>query len=233
MNDDVGAVLDRPAEIGSSQRVVDDERNARRMGDRGDALDIDHDAAGVGEILDEDRLALGRQRLAEVLRLARIDEMAGPAELLERQPELGERAAIEVARGHELVARLHQGEEGQELRRMPRRGGDRGATALERGDPFLEHGDGRVGQPRIDVAEIVQIEERGGVIDVVEDIGGGLIDRGRARAGRRIRRGAGVDRAGLEAIVEVQRRRRAVLHPARQRRRGGAVVDDAAVDAAP
>ena len=44
--------------------------------------------------------------------------MAGPAELLERETKLGERAAVKVARGEELVARLHQREEGQELRRM-------------------------------------------------------------------------------------------------------------------
>ena len=149
----------------------------------------------------------------------RIDEMAGPAELLEREAELGERAAIEIARGDELVARLHQREEGQELRRMTRRRGDRGAPALERRDPLLEHRHGRVGQPRIDVAEIVQVEERGGVIDVVEHIGRRLIDRGRARAGRRIGRGAGMDRAGLEAVVEIARRRRAALRAPRQRRR--------------
>ncbi len=97
MNDDVGAVLDRPAEVRRRQGVVDDQRNARRMGDVGHAPDVDDNAAGIGEVLDEDRLALRRQRPAEILRLCRIDEMAGPAELPERQPELRERAAIEVA----------------------------------------------------------------------------------------------------------------------------------------
>ena len=90
MNDDVGAVLDRPAEVRRRQRIVDDQRNARRMRDVGDALDVDDNAARVGEVLDEDGLALRRQRVAEVLRLGRIDEMAGPAELPERQPELRE-----------------------------------------------------------------------------------------------------------------------------------------------
>ena len=42
-----------------------------------------------------------------------------------------------------------------------------------------------------------------------------------------------MDGAGLEAVVEVARGRRAALDPARQRRRRGAVADDAAVDAAP
>ena len=69
MHDDVGAVLDRPAEIGRRQRVVDDERQARLVRDLRDGLDVDDDAAGIGEVLDEDRLALRRQRLAEVLGL--------------------------------------------------------------------------------------------------------------------------------------------------------------------
>ena len=42
-----------------------------------------------------------------------------------------------------------------------------------------------------------------------------------------------MDGAGLEAVIEVARGRRAALDPARQRRRRGAVADDAAVDAAP
>ena len=64
-------------------------------------------------------LHFGVSALAEVLGVGRIDEMAGPAELLEGEAELGERAAVKVARGEEFVARLHQREEGQELRRMP------------------------------------------------------------------------------------------------------------------
>ena len=120
MHDNVGAMLDRPAEVGRRQRVVDDQRQTRLMRDIGDALDIDDDTAWIGEVLDEDRLTLGRQRLAEIFGVGRVDEMAAPAEFLEREAELGERAAIKVARGDELVARLHQREEGEELRRMSR-----------------------------------------------------------------------------------------------------------------
>ncbi len=84
MDDDVRAVLDRPAQVWGRQRVVDDERKAGRMRDFGDALDVDDHAARIGEILDEDRLAFRGQRPAEILRLSGIDEMAGPAEPLER-----------------------------------------------------------------------------------------------------------------------------------------------------
>ena len=83
---------------------------------------------------------------------------------------------------------------------MPGGRGERGAAAFEARDPLFEHRDGRVGQPRIDVAEIVQVEERGGVVDIVEHIGGRLVDRRRARAGHRVGRGAGMDGAGLEAV---------------------------------
>ena len=116
---------------------------------------------------------------------------------------------------------------------MPRRGCDGGAPALECGDALFQHRHGRIGQPRIDVAEIVQVEERGGVVDVVEHVGRRLIDRGRTRASRRIGRRAGMDRAGFEAEIQIARRRRAGLDPALQRRRGRPVLDDAAVDAAP
>src|SRR4029077_19319689 len=96
------------------------ERDAGLVGDRRDPFEVEYDAAGVGEVLDKDRLGPRGQRLAEILRLGRVDKMAFPAELFERQPELGQRATIEVARGDELVARLHQSEENQKLRGMPR-----------------------------------------------------------------------------------------------------------------
>ncbi len=60
-------------------------------------LDIDDDAAGIGEVLDEDCLAARGHRAAEILRVGRVDEMAFPTELLERQAELGQRAAVKIA----------------------------------------------------------------------------------------------------------------------------------------
>ena len=49
-------------------------------------------------------------------------------------------------------------------------------------------------------AGALQVEERGRLLGVVEDVGGGLVDRHRARAGRRIRLLAGVQaqRVALE-----------------------------------
>ena len=170
--------------------------------------------------------------------------MTGPAELFERQPELGERAAIEVARGEELVARLHHGEEGEESGRMAGRRGAGGAPAFEGGQALLEHGHGGIADARIDVAEVVQVEERGRIVDVVEHIGRRLEDRRDACAGGGVGRRAGMDRLGLEAVDGIgggPSRRRCRARALRRRlglgdlgrRLRRLVADDARVDAAP
>ncbi len=84
---------------------------------------------------------------------------------------------------------------------MARGGGNRGATAFEAGNALFEDRDRGIVEARIDVAEIVQVEERGGVVDILKDVGSRLVDRGRARPGGRIGCGAGVDGQGLEAVA--------------------------------
>ncbi len=92
-----------------------------------------------------------------------------PIELLERVIELVDRAAVELAAGDELIARLQERVEGEELRRVPRGDGERGGAAFERGDAPFEHRLRRVGDARVDVAERFEPEQRGGVVGVVED----------------------------------------------------------------
>ena len=113
--------------------------------------------------------------------------------------ELVDRPAIELARGDELVARLEQRVEHQRLRRVTGGHGERRRAAFERRDALLEHRLGRIGDAGIDVAEGLEIEQRRGVLDVVEDEGRGLIDRRGARAGRGVGLGAGMDGERVEA----------------------------------
>jgi hypothetical protein len=77
----------------------------------------------------------------------------------------------------------------------------RGAPALQRGDALLEGRHRRVADARIDVAEGLQVEQAGGVLGRIEDEGAGLVDRQRARAGRRVRLGAGMQAEGFDAVV--------------------------------
>ena len=68
-----------------------------------------------------------------------------------------------------MIARLHEREERQHLRCVTARRAGRASTSLQRGQPFLQNSDGRIGQPRIDIAVALQVEERRGVVDVVDD----------------------------------------------------------------
>jgi hypothetical protein len=112
--------------------------------------------------------------------------------------ELVDRPAVQLARGHELVAGLHQGVHDEELRRVARGDPERRRPALERRDPLLEHRDGRVADARIDVAEGLQPEQRGGMVHVVEHERGGLIDRRRPRPRGGIRRRTRMDGQRVE-----------------------------------
>ena len=67
------------------------------------------------------------------------------------------------------------------------------------GDPLLEGGGGRVHDPGVDVAEALQGEELGGVVGVLEDVRGRLVDRHRPGAGGGVGPLPGVDRQRGEA----------------------------------
>ena len=148
---------------------------------------------GIGDRLDEDRLGLRRHRLLEGRDVVDVRPLHVPAEALERVVELVDRAAIELARRDELVAGRHQRMEDETCAAWPE------ATARPAVPPssaaIRSSSTALVGlhDARIDVAEGLQAEERRGMLDIVEDIGGGLVDRRRPRAGRRVGLGAGMN----------------------------------------
>ena len=72
-------------------------------------------------------------------------------------------------------------------------------AVFERGHALLQHVRGRIHDARVDVAELLQREQRGGVLGIVEDEGSGLVNRHRAGVGGRVGRVAGVQSAGVEA----------------------------------
>ena len=59
-------------------------------------------------------------------------------------------------------------------------------AAVERRQTLLEHVVGRVHQPRVDVAELLQREQIRRVVGVVEDVARGGVDRHGARGGGRV-----------------------------------------------
>ena len=204
VHDDVGAVFDRLAQIGRRQRVVDDQRHAGLLA-RSWTIASMSVMTPPGLAIDSMKIALvfGDHRLLERGDVVGIGPDHVPAEILEGVIELVDRAAVELLRRDEFVARRHQRVHHDHLRGVA--GGDReaGRAAFERGDALFQHRVGRVADARIDVAEGLQAEQRGRVFDVVEHERGRLIDRRGPRAGGRIGLRAGVDGERVEARCAV------------------------------
>ena len=127
-----------------------------------------------------------------------VDEGGVDAEAAQRHVELGDGAAVELGGGDDVVAGLGQRGEGDELGGHARGRGHRTDAALEGGDALLERGDRGVADPRVDVAVLLQGEEVGGVVGVLEDEGRGLVDRDGAGAVLGVGGAAGVQGAGAE-----------------------------------
>ncbi|MGY4500494.1 hypothetical protein ACVWYH_004425 [Bradyrhizobium sp. GM24.11] len=198
MHDDVGAELDRSAEIGRGKGVVDQQRNFCVMRDRGDLRDIQHFEPGIADRLADEEFRIRLDRLPERIEIARFHEGRGDAEARQRVRQQIDGAAIERARRHDVVTGVEQRRDGQMQRGHAARGADRTDTAFQRREPLFQHAGGGVGDARIDVAGALQVEQRRRMIGILEHVGRGLIDRHRAGAGRGIRMLARMQAQGLE-----------------------------------
>ena len=168
-HDNVGAVFDRPHQVGRRQRIVDDQRNAVFARDLGNRLDVDELAARICQALDEDGAGFGVDLAFEGGNAVDIGPAHLPAVILESSAELVDRAAVEFSCRDEILARPHDTVEDQVLRRVARRSRKRRRAALERCDLLFQHGLGRVHDAGVDVAEGLQPEQRGRMVGVLED----------------------------------------------------------------
>ena len=159
------------------------------------------------------RVLLG-DRAAEVVGVRGIDEDDVDAPASQRDVELRVGAAVEGGGGDDLVAGTEERRQRDELGGLARGDRQRADPALERGDALLEGGGGGVHDPGVDVAESLEGEEFGGVVGVLEDVRGCLIERHGAGAGGRIGSLPGVDGERVEpkdAIVLGRALQRRVL----------------------
>ena len=140
---DVGAVLDRPAQVRRDGGGVDDQRDAVGVSDVGGAGDVEHVTARVGDDLGEEQLRRRRDRRREIVGLAPGDERRVHPEAAQRHVELGHGAAVQPGGRHDVVAGSCEGGEGEELGRLTARRRHRADPALEARHPFLEGVDRR------------------------------------------------------------------------------------------
>ena len=113
-----------------------------------------------------------------------IDELHRDAEPRQRVVEEIVGAAVERGGGDDLVARPGQGGDDQGLGRLARGRRQPRRAAFESRDALLKDVGGGVHDAGVNVAEFLQAEEPAGVIGVVENVAGGLVDGHGACLGR-------------------------------------------------
>ncbi len=169
----------------------------KRPADVGDLADRERDQLWVGKRL---RIIGAGARVGcfrEVLRIGGIDEAHFDPLVLQRVGEEIPGPAIEIGRGDDIVAHLGEVLQGEGRGRLPARQSQRRDPAFERRDALFEHIVGRVHDAGVDVAELLQRKQVGGVLGALELVRGRLIDRHGDRAGGRIGAPASVQRKGF------------------------------------
>ena len=199
MDHDVGTPFEGTQQVRAGERVVDDQRNPRLVGDRGDPFDVEHVTTGIADRFAVERLRLGSDRGAPGVEVVRVvDERRLDAEAGEAVAQEVVGAAVERRRRHDVITRVGEVEQRVALRGLTARHRQGAHTAFERCDPELEGLLGGVRQPGVDEADLVQVEQRGGMRRVTKDERGRLVDGDRPRSGGRIGLRAGVDLPRLE-----------------------------------
>ncbi len=198
---DVGPVVDGTDQIaGAAEGVVDDQRDPVAVGDSGELLQVRDQVLGIGDRFDVEGFGAVGDGSFQLVGVDRLDEGDVDAETGEGHLELVVGTAIQIARRHDLVSSLGDGGQGQQLGGLPGGGGHRRCPTFESGDALLEDVGGGVHDPRVDVPELLQAEQAGGVVGVVEGVRRGLVDRYRPGVGAGGRLLAGVDLQCLESV---------------------------------
>ena len=185
------------APTGVGDGVVEDQRQAGRVGGLRPRRDVDDVELRVADRLGEDELRVLVGELRDGVGVVRVGQAHLDAVLRQRVREEVVGAAVELADGDDVVAGARDVQHRVGHGRLAGRGDDGADAALEVGEALLEHAPRRVHDPRVDVARDGEREEVGGVLRVVEDVRGRLVDRDRAGVGGRVRLLAAVKGDGL------------------------------------
>ena len=202
VDDDVGAPLDRADQVGGGDRVVDDEGHADLVGDRCDRLDVEDVALRVGDglAIEGDRLVIGE--CAPRLGVEGVCDEAGlDAQASQRVLQQGDAAAVQGGGGDHVVTRHSQGEDRQGGRGLAGGNEEAADAALEGRDARGDAVGRRVGQARVDGAQLLQGEAARSLRGVLKGVGGGLVDGQRGGTGGGIEVVSGVNLLGFEGPV--------------------------------
>src|SRR5579862_3580173 len=159
MHDNVRAMLDRAAEIGSRERIVDDQRDARVVRECCERAQIGNDARRISDGLHEDQPRLRPNCGAHRAEIVGGYERRLDSHSLDRYGKLRHRTAVDVLRTNEMVAGLREREHHAELRRKPAGESDAAEAALQTRHPFFECSDRGIANTAVDVPVTAQRKE--------------------------------------------------------------------------
>ena len=129
------------------------------MRNRCNGRDVEHIQPRVAERLAKQQARVRTDGRAPAVDVAGLDEGRLDAEAAQRVMQQVVRATIQRRRGDDMRARAHQRDDGQVQRRLARGRGDGTDTVLKRRHAFFEHGDGRVGNARVNVTRALHVEQ--------------------------------------------------------------------------
>src|SRR5690606_6817080 len=109
---DVGTVLDRAPQVGRRHGIVDDQRNARVVGDLGQLLDVGDIARGIADGLAEQRLGPAVDETGQTLEVVVVGEthLDAPSRQAVGKEVIG--TAVELAGGDDVVTDFGDGLDG-------------------------------------------------------------------------------------------------------------------------
>ncbi len=184
MYHDVGAVLDRAAEVGGGESVVYDEECSVAVGCGGDGVEVGDVAVGVAEGLAIDYLGVGAYGLGESVGIVEIDNCVGDTARGKGVDNKIIRATIEIVGRHYMVAGLKHILKSVGHRRRSGGKGESTCAAFEGCDTPLKHFLRRVGEASVDIAVFFKGEAVGGLTAIVEEVSRCLIYRYSPCSGR-------------------------------------------------
>src|SRR5262245_49123627 len=120
MDDNIGAVFDRPNQIGARKRVVDNQRQAILSCDVADLLDVNEFAARICQTLDENPARLVINPAFKAGDVVRVGPAHLPSEVLESVTKLVDRAPVKLSGGNEILPGPHEAVEDQKLSAVTR-----------------------------------------------------------------------------------------------------------------
>ena len=210
MRDNVRAPFEGTAMDRRRKGIVDHQRHAVRMGDLRESLDIQHFHTRIGKGLAEKKLRFRTEAGIHLfIRGLVVHEGDVDAHLLQGHAQQVEGAAVDVVQAHDVVPRLADVQAGEEVRSLAGGGQDGAHAAFQRVDAGRDHVAGRIRQPCIEIARVLEVEEPAHLVGSLVFEGRALHDRhlpGFAASGLVARMDAqGVDLAHGQSIVSVQR----------------------------